>query len=283
MMARAAELAQARLRHGPTRHARRLFPAHASRVHPTRRSLVPSRRKTLPETRLNREDRLGSRRSWRYRRRLTRFPRARAGPTPVTAPRARASSCPDSGPHRSRFGCRDRAPALRRRFARRPQSMSGHVSEHLPVMLEEVVEALAPRSGGHYVDCTFGRGGHARALLDRIGPAGRILAIDRDPQAVAAARELAGSDPRVSVRHARFGDIGTVVDAADLRGCIDAVLMDLGVSSPQIDQPERGFSFLSDGPLDMRMDRTTGESAAEMASRAPSVRAGDRTWCCAAR
>ena len=140
--------------------------------------------------------------------------------------------------------------------------MSGHVSEHVPVMLEEVVEALAPRSGGRYVDCTFGRGGHARALLDRIGPAGRVLAIDRDPQAVEAARELAGSDPRISIRHARFGDIGVVVDAAELRGCVDAVLMDLGVSSPQIDQPERGFSFLSDGPLDMRMDRATGASAA---------------------
>ena len=146
--------------------------------------------------------------------------------------------------------------------------MSGHVSEHVPVMLEEVVDALAPRSGGRYVDCTFGRGGHARALLDRIGPAGRILAIDRDPQAVAAARELAGSDPRISIRHARFGDIGTVVDAADLRGRIDAVLMDLGVSSPQIDEPGRGFSLLSDGPLDMRMDPATGASAAEWLARA---------------
>ena len=140
--------------------------------------------------------------------------------------------------------------------------MSGHVSGHVPVMLEEVVEALAPRSGGRYVDCTYGRGGHARALLDRIGPAGRVLAIDRDPQAVAAARELAGSDSRVSIRHARFGDLGTVVDTAGLRGRIDAVLMDLGVSSPQIDEPGRGFSFLSDGPLDMRMDPATGESAA---------------------
>ena len=140
--------------------------------------------------------------------------------------------------------------------------MSGHVSEHVPVMLEEVVEALSPRSGGRYVDCTYGRGGHARALLDRIGPAGRVLAIDRDPQAVAAARELAGFDSRVSIRHARFGDLGTVVDTAGLRGRIDAVLMDLGVSSPQIDEPERGFSFMSDGPLDMRMDPATGESAA---------------------
>ena len=136
-------------------------------------------------------------------------------------------------------------------------------SGHVPVMLEEVVEALAPRPGGHYVDCTFGRGGHARALLDRIGPAGRLLAIDRDPQAVAAARELAGSDPRFSIRHARFGDIGSVVDTADLRGRIDAVLMDLGVASPQIDQPQRGFSFRSDGPLDLRMDPATGVSAAE--------------------
>ena len=152
--------------------------------------------------------------------------------------------------------------------------MSGHVSEHVPVMLDEVVEALAPRSGGQYVDCTFGRGGHARALLDRIGPTGRVVAIDRDPQAVAAARELTGSDSRISIRHARFGEIGAVVDTAGLGGRIDAVLMDLGVSSPQIDEPGRGFSFLSDGPLDMRMDPAAGESAAEWLASASEQEIG---------
>ena len=105
-----------------------------------------------------------------------------------------------------------------------------------------------PRAGGLYVDCTFGRGGHVRAVLDRIGPAGRVLALDRDPGAVAAARALARSDPRVSVRHARFGEIGGIADTAGLAGRVDGVVMDLGVSSPQLDEPGRGFSFLNEGP-----------------------------------
>ena len=143
------------------------------------------------------------------------------------------------------------------------QTTGSHVSEHVPVMLDEVIEAVAPRPGGRYVDCTFGRGGHTRAVLDRIGSEGRVLAMDRDPQAVAAARDLARSDPRLTVVHARFGAVGEVVGAAGLAGRVDAVLMDLGVSSPQLARPERGFSFLSDGPLDMRMDPGAGMSAAE--------------------
>ena len=150
-------------------------------------------------------------------------------------------------------------------------TMGAHVSEHVPVMLDEVVEAVAPRPGGRYVDCTFGRGGHTRAVLDRIGPAGRVLAMDRDPRAVAVARELARSDPRLSVHHARFGEIGEIASAAGLTGRVDAVLMDLGVSSPQLDRPERGFSFMHDGPLDMRMDPGTGMSAAEWLARAPET------------
>ena len=141
--------------------------------------------------------------------------------------------------------------------------MGSAVSEHVPVMLDEVVEAVAPRPGGRYVDCTFGRGGHSRAVLDRIGPDGRVLVMDRDPQAVTAARELARSDPRISVHHARFGEMGAFVRAAGLAGRVDAVMMDLGVSSPQLDRPQRGFSFLNDGPLDMRMDPGAGASAAE--------------------
>ena len=146
--------------------------------------------------------------------------------------------------------------------------MGAHVSEHVPVMLDEVVEAIAPRPGGRYVDCTFGRGGHTRAVLDRIGPTGRVLAMDRDPQAVAAARELARSDPRLSVHHARFGELAEIARAAGVAGSVDALLMDLGVSSPQLDQPERGFSFQNDGPLDMRMDPGAGISAAEWLSSA---------------
>ena len=130
-------------------------------------------------------------------------------------------------------------------------------------MLDEVVEAVSPRPGGRYVDCTFGRGGHIRAVLDRIGPDGRAVVMDRDPQAVAAAAELARCDPRISVHHARFGELGACVRAAGLAGRVDAVMMDLGVSSPQLDRPERGFSFQNDGPLDMRMDPGTGASAAE--------------------
>ena len=141
--------------------------------------------------------------------------------------------------------------------------MGSEVPEHVPVMLDEVVEAVAPRTGGLYVDCTFGRGGHTRAVLERIGPTGRVLAIDRDPQAVAEARELTLSDRRISLRHARFGDIGEIARTVGLTGRVDAVLMDLGVSSPQLDRPERGFSFLKDGPLDMRMDPGVGTSAAE--------------------
>ncbi|MCY4221902.1 MAG: 16S rRNA (cytosine(1402)-N(4))-methyltransferase RsmH [Thiotrichales bacterium] len=139
----------------------------------------------------------------------------------------------------------------------------GHGPEHVPVMLDEVVEAVAPRSGGIYVDCTFGRGGHSRAVLARIGSEGRVLAMDRDPQAVAVARELARCDPRLTAVHARFGTVAEVVDAAGLAGRVDAVLIDLGVSSPQLVQPERGFSFLGDGPLDMRMDPGVGVTAAQ--------------------
>ena len=146
--------------------------------------------------------------------------------------------------------------------------MGGHVSEHVPVMLDEVIEAIAPRPGGSYVDCTFGRGGHTRAVLERIGSDGRVLAIDRDPQAVAVARELSRIDGRVSVHHARFSEVGAIVGAAGLTGRIDAVLMDLGVSSPQLDEPGRGFSFLGDGPLDMRMDPGAGVSAGEWLARA---------------
>ena len=152
---------------------------------------------------------------------------------------------------------------LYQRFEWASHDMGSHVSRHVPVMLDEVVEAVAPRPGGCYVDCTFGRGGHTRAVLDRIGPAGRVLAMDRDPQAVAVALELARSDPRTSVHHARFSEIDEIVTTAGLAGRVDAVLMDLGISSPQIDQPERGFSFLNDGPLDMRMDPGVGISAAE--------------------
>jgi 16S rRNA (cytosine1402-N4)-methyltransferase len=123
------------------------------------------------------------------------------------------------------------------------------------------MSALEPRDGGTYADCTFGRGGHARALLARGGPRTRVLALDRDPEAVRTADMLAARDPRLIVAHARFGALAREAAERGLR--FDGVLFDLGVSSPQIDTPQRGFSLRADGPLDMRMDPGCGPSAAQ--------------------
>ena len=131
---------------------------------------------------------------------------------------------------------------------------------HQTVLLQEAVEALAVKSSGIYVDGTFGRGGHSRAILERLGPDGRLLALDRDPQAVAAAREI--NDPRLTMLHHSFGELAEAVRQAGIES-VDGVLLDIGVSSPQIDEGERGFSFRFDAPLDMRMDTTQGETAAE--------------------
>lgn len=127
-------------------------------------------------------------------------------------------------------------------------------------MLREALAALNVRADGAYIDATFGRGGHSRAILDRLGESGRLLAIDRDPEAVAAG--LAWNDPRFSVVHAAFSRIAEVARRHGLTA-VDGVLFDLGVSSPQLDTAERGFSFRQDAPLDMRMDPSQGMSAAE--------------------
>jgi len=135
---------------------------------------------------------------------------------------------------------------------------------HRPVLLEEAITLLAVRADGIYVDCTFGRGGHSRAILQRLGPAGRLIALDRDPQAVAAARAIA--DPRFSIDHAPFSELTRVLETRlQQRGAalVDGVLADLGVSSPQIEDAARGFSFRAGGPLDMRMDPSRGVSAAD--------------------
>jgi 16S rRNA (cytosine1402-N4)-methyltransferase len=129
---------------------------------------------------------------------------------------------------------------------------------HRSVMPEACVDGLAIRPDGVYVDGTFGRGGHAARVLAKLGPAGRLLAIDRDPEAVAVGRGW--RDGRFSIAHARFSEFGAVLDAAGIDR-VDGVLLDLGVSSPQLDDPARGFSFRADGPLDMRMDPTQGMSA----------------------
>lgn len=140
--------------------------------------------------------------------------------------------------------------------------------DHQPVLLDECLEALAVRPDGCYVDGTFGRGGHAGAILDRLGPAGRLLGFDKDPQAVAAARGKFGADSRFRIVHGSFAMLGRVVEEEGRMGRVDGVLLDLGVSSPQLDDAARGFSFLADGPLDMRMDPSAGESVAEWLGRA---------------
>jgi 16S rRNA (cytosine1402-N4)-methyltransferase len=136
---------------------------------------------------------------------------------------------------------------------------------HVTVLLEEAVGALAIKADGIYMDATFGRGGHSRRILAELGPKGRLIAVDRDPQAIAAGRAI--NDPRFQLIHRAFGEIGEAAREAAV-GDVDGILFDIGVSSPQIDEGERGFSFRHDAPLDMRMDTTRGETAAEWLARA---------------
>ncbi len=140
--------------------------------------------------------------------------------------------------------------------------------EHRSVLLEESVDALAIRPDGVYVDATFGRGGHTALMLERLGPEGRLLAIDKDPQAIEAARTRFAGESRLRLHHGSFAELGEFVEGCGLMGQIDGVLMDLGVSSPQLDDASRGFSFMREGPLDMRMDSSRGESAAQWLARA---------------
>ena len=137
--------------------------------------------------------------------------------------------------------------------------------DHAPALLEEAVAALRIKADGVYVDATFGRGGHARRILSLLGPRGRLLALDRDPAAEAAAHTW--TDPRLVFRRAWFSELGPALDAAGIERA-DGVLLDLGISSPQIDDPERGFSLRADGPLDMRRDPTRGIGAAEWIAHA---------------
>ncbi|MEO5343334.1 MAG: 16S rRNA (cytosine(1402)-N(4))-methyltransferase RsmH [Gammaproteobacteria bacterium SHHR-1] len=133
---------------------------------------------------------------------------------------------------------------------------------HRSVLLEETLQGLAIRPDGRYLDATFGRGGHSRAILAQLGSAGRLLGLDKDPQAVAEGQALAEQEPRFGIIHGSFADLAQLLRGQGWSG-LDGVLMDLGVSSPQLDQAERGFSFLHDGPLDMRMDPSRGQSAAQ--------------------
>lgn len=134
---------------------------------------------------------------------------------------------------------------------------------HTSVLLDEAVDALVVDPHGCYVDCTYGRGGHSSAILARLSERGRLLAIDRDPDAVRDARARLADDSRFAIEHSAFSGLAALVDARGWTGRVSGVLLDLGVSSPQLDSAERGFSFLRDGELDMRMNTSEGQSAAE--------------------
>lgn len=143
---------------------------------------------------------------------------------------------------------------------------------HLTVLLKEAVDALIIKADGTYVDGTYGRGGHSGEMLSRLGAQGRVIALDRDPQAIAAAARV--GDPRLIVRRARFGTLGQVLSELGI-DAVDGVLLDLGVSSPQLDDAARGFSFKQDGPLDMRMDPDSGPSAAQWLMQASEKEIGE--------
>ncbi|MEJ8679260.1 16S rRNA (cytosine(1402)-N(4))-methyltransferase RsmH [Plesiomonas shigelloides] len=146
-------------------------------------------------------------------------------------------------------------------------------TSHITVLLHEAVGGLAIRPDGIYIDGTFGRGGHSRLILSQLGPQGRLIAIDRDPQAITEAATI--DDPRFQIVHGPFSNVQQYVEELGLTGKIDGFLLDLGVSSPQLDDAERGFSFMRDGPLDMRMDPSSGFSATEWLQKAE---AEDIAW-----
>jgi len=137
------------------------------------------------------------------------------------------------------------------------------MQQHKPVLLEEAITGLGINPDGIYIDGTFGRGGHSRAILDRLGEQGQLIAFDKDPQAIEHAEEHFAKEPRFTIIHASFAEMEEQIQQLDLVTKVDGVLLDLGVSSPQLDEAERGFSFRREGPLDMRMDTIQGMSAAE--------------------
>jgi 16S rRNA (cytosine1402-N4)-methyltransferase len=137
--------------------------------------------------------------------------------------------------------------------------------QHLPVLLNEAVEGLSLKPDGIYVDCTFGRGGHSRAILSRLGKAGKLFALDRDAAAINAGKQI--EDKRFTMIHSPFSRVREALQEQGIKQ-VDGILLDIGISSPQIDEPERGFSFRFDGPLDMRMDQSRGQTAAEFLATA---------------
>ncbi len=142
------------------------------------------------------------------------------------------------------------------------------MDEHIPVLVDQVLTALAPAADGFYVDATFGRGGHTARLLQALGGEGRVLALDRDPQAIAFGRQRFADEMRLALVHAPFSELQAVVQTHADGRAVSGIFLDLGVSSPQLDEAERGFSFAKDGPLDMRMDPTRGEPVSDWLARA---------------
>jgi 16S rRNA (cytosine1402-N4)-methyltransferase len=140
--------------------------------------------------------------------------------------------------------------------------------QHVTVLLQEAVDALVTNPAGFYVDGTFGRGGHSALVLQQLSPEGRLLGIDKDVAAIAVANERFADDKRFGIAHGSFAELAELIEVRDMAGKVDGVLLDLGVSSPQLDEAERGFSFQNDGPLDMRMDQTRGQSAADWVNNA---------------
>ena len=140
--------------------------------------------------------------------------------------------------------------------------------KHITVLLNEAVDTLVENPDGFYIDGTFGRGGHSSLVLSRLSETGSLMGIDKDPEAIACAAERFGGESRFSIERGSFAEMQTFVEQRGLLGKVDGVLLDLGVSSPQLDDPARGFSFMADGPLDMRMNPDVGESAAEWIARA---------------
>jgi 16S rRNA (cytosine1402-N4)-methyltransferase len=150
--------------------------------------------------------------------------------------------------------------------------------QHKPVLLSEVIEGLAIKADGIYIDATLGRGGHSQAILERLGNEGRLIILDKDPQAIAIAEKKWATDKRISIEHLTFSQIGEVAASHQLNGKVSGILLDLGVSSPQLDDPARGFSFLKEGPLDMRMDPTQGMSVAEWLEKADETEVANVLW-----
>ncbi len=148
--------------------------------------------------------------------------------------------------------------------------MATETFRHVTVLLDEAVELLVQNADGFYVDGTFGRGGHSSLILQHLSDQGRLMAIDKDLEAIACAGERFGDDGRFSIAHGSFSRLGEFVSEQNMSGQVDGVLLDLGVSSPQLDDPTRGFSFQHDGPLDMRMDSTKGMTAAQWLASASS-------------